>query len=74
MKINCYLLNNNGLVGSDVTILLDSDSYWVESYSVVCEGRPKNIFPSTGRKYEAHISPGASGNSLLVSYPKFFVE
>ena len=32
-----------------------SDSYWVESYSVVCQGSRKAgiLFPSAGRKYDA---------------------
>jgi len=35
VKINCYLLNNKGLIGSDVMILF---------YSVVCQGWLKTSF------------------------------
>ena len=47
VKINCYLLNNNWLVGSDVTIFSDSGSYWVEFYSVEYQGWPKTSFLGT---------------------------
>ena len=46
MKINCYLLNNNGFDDFIPTLA-------------------KNIFPSAGRKYNMHISRGASGNPLF---------
>ena len=65
MKINCYLLNNDGLVGSDVMILFRPGSYSVESYRVVCQGWPKTSFPSAGRKYDMRISRVASENSLF---------
>jgi len=44
----------------------NSGSYWVESCSVVSR-MAEIIFPSAGRKYDAHISRGGSEKSLFTT-------
>jgi len=58
-------LNNNALVGRDITILF---WFWLLLGWILlcCASRmDENTFPSAGRKYDVHISQGASWNSLF---------